>query len=106
MTNESTDTTLKERLAPGMPQINFASNTYPNNQSLKSEVAITFCFQLCSTCYTMLQMKNSTRSVAAVNPVATEVWMISVTQPQESHTILSQINTLCSEKNRDTKVNP
>ena len=41
-----------------------------------SEVAITLCFQLCSECYTTLQIKNILRSTSAV---IMEIWTISVT---------------------------
>ena len=38
----------------------------------KAKVAITLRFQLCSACFTALQMKNSRRSASAINPVTTE----------------------------------
>ena len=41
-------------------------------------MTITLCFQLCSALYTALQMKNSTRSVPAINPVVTENMVISI----------------------------
>ena len=42
------------------------------NYHLESAVAITLCFQLCSTCYTALQTKNSVRIVSAISPVTME----------------------------------
>ena len=42
------------------------------NYVMAREVAITLSFQLCSVHYTVLQMKNSTRGISAINPVATE----------------------------------
>ena len=37
------------------------------------------CYQLCSANYTALQMKNSMRSISAVNLFATEIQAISIT---------------------------
>ena len=48
---------------------NRVNTVHPNYQLLKSEVIITLYFQLCSACYTALQMKNITRNASAVNPV-------------------------------------
>ena len=42
------------------------------NYCLESAAAITLCFQLCSTHYTVLQMKNSVRIVSAISPVTME----------------------------------
>ena len=42
-------------------------------------MVITLCFQLCSAYYTVLQAKNSRRSVSAINPVSMEIQMIPVT---------------------------
>ena len=48
-------------------------NAHPTIKCItEREVAITLCFQLCFAYYTMLQTKNNTRSVSAVNPIATE----------------------------------
>ena len=44
--------------------------------------------------YTVLQTKNSTRNFFAMNLVAMEMWVKSMTQPQGSSIMLSQIDTL------------
>ena len=44
--------------------------------------------------YTVLQTKNSTRNFFAMNLVAMEMWVKSMTQPQGSRIMLSQIDTL------------
>ena len=44
MINEPAHTASKKRMVPGMPKINFASERAPNNELLKSEVALRFIF--------------------------------------------------------------
>ena len=50
----------------------FHLNTYPNYQLLKSEVAITLHFQLCSAHHTTLQTRNIMRSASTINPATTK----------------------------------
>ena len=47
------------------------------NCIIEREVAITLCYQLCFSCYTVLQMKYTTRSVSAINPVTMEIRAIA-----------------------------
>ena len=74
MTNEAVHTALKERMVLGMPENILCHNASLNNQLQNGKVGghITLCFQLCSAHYTALQMKNSMRSISAINPAATE----------------------------------
>ena len=65
MTNEPAHTAL--RMVQNAIKVILHQNTCPNR-----EVAIMLCFQQCPAHYTVLQMKNSTRSVSAINPVAME----------------------------------
>ena len=39
------------------------------NNDLKSEVSITLCCQLCSTCYTTVQIKSCSKSISAIKVV-------------------------------------
>ena len=62
-------------------------------------------FQLFTTRYTVLQMKNSTRSISAINPVATENTGDKPTQAttRKLHRTL-RINTLrCHQKELEHK---
>ena len=66
MTGEHMHTTSKERM---VSEIMFSTEHAPK---LKSEVAYTLHFQLCSARFTALQMKNSRRTASAINPATTE----------------------------------
>ena len=59
MTGESTHTASKVRKGAMHPRY--------INYLLKSEVSITLCCQLCSTCYTTLQIKNCSKSTSAIH---------------------------------------
>ena len=65
MTNEPAHTAL--RMVQNAIKVILHQNASPNR-----EVIIMLCFQLCSAHYTVLKMKNSTRSMSAINPVAME----------------------------------
>ena len=62
---------LKERMTPQeYHKNNFASELASQQSISEREVATVLCFQLCFALYSALQLKNNTRSVSAVNPVA------------------------------------
>ena len=74
---------------------------------MEGEVAITFCFHIRFTHCTALQMKNSTRSIPAINPVTMENTGNKSTQPQGSRITLLQIDTLlCQRKELEHKASP
>ena len=86
MTGELTRTTSKEKIALARHLIKSFDhlNAQPVDQLLKSVVAIP---QFCSTHYTSLQAKNSTRCASTINPETTDNLTIM------SHNMLPQINT-------------
>ena len=63
MTGESTCATSKER--------NDTTRSTYINYCLKNEVSIILHCQLCSTCYTALQIKNCSKSTSAIKAIAT-----------------------------------
>ena len=62
MTGEPTHTASKQRMAP---ELMFSSECPPQRSNTASK-AIMLYFQLCSTRYTVLQMKNNRRSASAI----------------------------------------
>ena len=64
-------------------------NKHPDYQLLGSEQLFQFVFQVCSTCYTVLQTNNITRRVSAIYPLAMEI----TDDSRNSHHALPQINT-------------
>ena len=57
MTGEPTHTASNKKKWYRIPATNY---------HLRSEVSITLCCQLCSTCYTTLQIKNCSKSASAI----------------------------------------
>ena len=66
----------------------------------KVKVAITLCFQLCSACFTALQIKHSRRSAFAINPVTMEN---TDNSHREAITLLRIVTFGCQQKKWDTK---
>ena len=51
---------------PRIPHKEMLPHAPATNYCLKSEVSITLCCQLCSTCYTILRIKNCSKSTSAI----------------------------------------
>ena len=97
-------TCIKRRLVLDMPRNHFFHlNACLNHQLLGSEVAIHFIFQQSSANYTAFQMKNSTTSISAINPVLWKIWTINMIASQHSHNALLQINTLKKKRSMHSK---
>ena len=63
---------------PATTEIAIVINNSPYYQLLRTIVAILLHFQVCSIHHTVLQMKNSTRSTSAIDPLI-YVWTILMT---------------------------
>ena len=57
---------------PRIPHLNGAACPSYINYRLKSEVSITLCCQLCSTRYTVVRIKNCSKSTSAITIATTK----------------------------------
>ena len=75
----------------------------PNYQLLESNVVIMLCFPFCSTCYTALQIKNSTRNqsshleiVKRINLLRSEAAIFLHFRYSTHYTVLQTKNSMTS----------
>ena len=68
------------------------------NYHLKSEVSITLHYQLCSTHYTTLQIKNCLKSTSTIKVATTKIRTISVIMRGSHHMLLPNLHLLLSAK--------